>query len=39
VHVHLERLDRRLRRLGTPEHVHESLSRHDRVRVQKQVGQ
>ena len=39
VHVHLQRGDRRARRLGSPERVDEAVPGDDRVRVQEQEGQ
>ena len=39
VHVHLQRGDRRARRLGSPERVDEAVPRNDRVRVQEQERQ
>jgi hypothetical protein len=39
VHVHLQRGDCRVRRLGSPQRVDEAVPRHDRVRIQQQQGQ
>jgi hypothetical protein len=39
VHVHLQRRDRRPRRVGSPQDIDEAIPRHDCVRVQQQDGE